>query len=178
MTEIKRLDETVVVGKTLLERLEKGMELCRQGRWPEGVQMLSDLAGEQRKAGELPGRYYSYLGYGLAFTKRQYEEGIQLCRYAIKQEFYQPDNYVNLARTCMLAGKTRMAWKAVQKGLDIDANYPDLVKLHKEMGMRRPAVLPFLSRSNFLNVLLGRLRHTLTKPVSKAKPDEVGAKSA
>ena len=167
MTERKRLDETVVVSKTPLEKLEKGMDLCRQGRWQEGVQLLSDLAGEQRKAGELPGRYYSYLGYGLALTKRQYDEGIQLCRYAIKQEFYQPDNYVNLARTCELAGKKRMAWKAVQRGLEIDANYPDLVKLQIEMGLRRDPVLPFLPRSNFLNVLLGRVRHTLTSTVKK-----------
>ena len=163
----KRLDETVVVHKTPLERLERGMSLCQQGRWQEGVNVLSEIAASQRKAGELPGRYYSYLGYGLALTKRQYDEGIQLCRYAIKQEFYQPENYVNLARSCMLAGKRRMAWKAVARGLSVDANHPGLVELQAEMGARRPPVLPFLSRSSFLNVLLGRVRYSMSKPIGK-----------
>lgn len=107
----------------------------------------------------MPGLFYSYLGYGIALRDQRIQEGLKLCRHSVKVEFYQAENYVNLARTCLLARDRRGAIKAVREGLKIDRNHPGLLALHEDLGIRSLPVLTFLSRSNPLNVLLGRIRH-------------------
>lgn len=142
------------------ETLERAVALCRQGDWKQGLSHLGRLAeGEDRAA--LPGLFYSYLGYGIALVEQRVHEGVKLCRHAIKVEFYQPDNYLNLARTLLLANDRRAAVDAVQRGLKIDPHHPQLVDLGRELGVRRAPVLPFLSRNNPLNRILGSLRHHL-----------------
>lgn len=156
--KVDRLDETYVPTREPAEILEMGIACCQRGDWKTGFEHLSSLVDSQREAGQLPSRYYSYLGYGMALQEKRFDEGIKLCRYAIKREFYQTENYVNLARTCLLAGKRRMAWKAVEKGLSIDAQNKELLEIHATLGVRQPPVLPFLSRQNVLNRMLGSLR--------------------
>ena len=159
---MSRLDETYIAHETIDELVVFGASLCREGRWEEGLAQLSQAAAMQKDTGKLPATYYSWVGYGLAVTKKSYEEGAKMCRYAIKQEFYNPEHYANLARVCVLAGKRRGAIKAVKKGLHIDADSTILQELETELGARKQPVLSFLHRSNPLNVMLGRLRHSLT----------------
>jgi len=92
---------------------------------------------------------------------RRIREGLKLCKHSIELEFYQAENYVNLARTYLLARDRKGAVKAVRAGLKIDRNNPQLLAMIKELGVRGHPVLPFLDRSNPLNKLLGRLRHAL-----------------
>lgn len=159
---MSRLDETYVAFSSSTEQLDRGIECCRSGDWESGMAHLSAVAQQQKKPGDLPSRYYSYLGYGMALREKRISEGIKLCRYALKQEFYQVDNYVNLARTYLLGNRRGAAYNTIEKGLKIDANHPDLHALHQELGARRPPVLSFLSRSNPFNQLLGRLRHVVS----------------
>ena len=112
----------------------------------------------------LPSLYYSYLGRALAVRERRVKEGLRLCRHAVKMEFFQLDNYVNLARTCLLMDRRREAYDAVKEGLAIDAGHPELLLLRSELGARRPPVVGFLSRRNPVNRLLGRLRHSPSGP--------------
>ena len=175
---VGRLDETHVAFQDPSDMLEKGIELCRQGNWKDGFELLSTLAQQQNKPGELPGRYYSYLGYGMALHEKRYDEAIKLCRYAIKREFYQTENYVNLARTCMLAGKRKSAWKAVERGLSIDANNPDLQELHGKLGKRHQPIVSFLSRANPINHALGSMRQTTRRGKGGGSLDDtMGGKS-
>ncbi|HEY6100595.1 MAG TPA: hypothetical protein VIW03_14255, partial [Anaeromyxobacter sp.] len=44
-------------------------------------------------------------------------------------------------------------------GLSLWPDHPGLVAARDAMGLRRPPVIPFLSRRNPLNVALGKLRH-------------------
>jgi hypothetical protein len=137
---------------------DQGLELCRAGQWTEGLLELARIHDVARKS-DLPSLYFSYLGFGLAKYRGQIQQGIKLCRYAIKVEFYQPENYVNLARTCMLSNAhRRTAWEAVRDGLKIDPDHPELVSLHSQIGQRRPPIMPFLDRRNPFNRLLGWLR--------------------
>lgn len=167
---MSRFDETVVAFQNPIDQLEKGIECCRRGDWETGFAHLSAVAERQTKPGELPSRYYSYLGYGMALREKRFGEGIKLCRYAIKQEFYQPENYLNLARTYLLAKRRGEAFKAIKRGLKVDPDFPELQELHKRLGNRKRPVLPFLSRGNFINNLLGRIRHTLTASSRKTAP--------
>lgn len=136
----------------------RGIALCRTGDWDRGVSLLARCAAEGVR---LSSHGFSYLGYGLAHRRRQVREGLRLCDHAVKLEFYQPDNQLNLARTLVLAGDRRRAMEAVRRGLAIDREHTELRALAEQLGERRPPVLGFLSRGHFLNVLLGRIRHAI-----------------
>ncbi|MEM7357305.1 MAG: hypothetical protein AAF657_41200, partial [Acidobacteriota bacterium] len=130
---------------------ERGLERCRDGNWDDGLVDLAFLA-EQRRQVEVPALCYSYLGYGLAHHRGQIKKGLRLCRHAIKLEFYQPECYVNLARSALLSEKYRyQAANAVESGLAIDPDHHELLELQRQLGARRPPVLSFLSRGNVLN---------------------------
>lgn len=149
----------------------QGIDLCRKGDWRQGLDLLRRVADAKDPAVELPGLFYSYLGFGLARYDRRVREGVALCEHAVKREFYQPENYLNLARAYQVAGNRRKAMDAVLAGRRIDRGHRGLAELHKELGKRRPPVLSFLSRDNPLNRLLGRLRHDW-KSGGKEKTEE------
>jgi len=141
---------------------EEGILLCRKGEWRRGMELLRTVAADEGRHGELPSQFYSYLGFGVARFERRYREGLRLCRHAVKRD-YQPENYLNLARTHMLVGDRKGAVRAVGTGLKIDPSYPRLRELWQELGVRKRPVVPFLSRDNVLNRILGRLRHSWRK---------------
>jgi hypothetical protein len=146
---------------------ERGIELCQQGEWRDGLVDLAWLVkGKQAK--KLPGRCYSYLGYGMAKTEKKVEKGRKFCKHGIKVEWFHPDNYYNLARTCMLHERYRQeAWEAVRDGLKIDSDHEGLKALSQQLGKRKSPVLPFLSRGNILNRIFGFFRYQLTRSRGK-----------
>jgi hypothetical protein len=145
----------------LEEEMRRGIECCRRDDWDRGLYYLGRVAAADRSSA-LPGLYYSYLGYGIARCQRRVQEGLKLCRHSIKVQFYEPENYLNLARTCLLANERTEAVFAVIDGLKVDRQNLELQALHRELGIRRPPVLGFLARSNPLNLLLGRVRALFT----------------
>lgn len=150
--------------------LRRGIDRCRQGDWEVGLSFLGRIAEAERPT-ELPGLFYSYLGYGIALRQKRVQEGLKLCRHSVKIQFYEPENYVNLARTLLLAGERPAAVRAVLDGLKVDRQNADLLGLHKDLGIRKLPVLPFLSRANPLNQVLGRLRHAWRgSPGDNAQP--------
>ena len=139
--------------------LRRGIDRCRRGDWETGLAFLGRVA-EADRSSALPGLFYSYLGYGIALRQKRVQEGLKLCQHSVKVQFYEPENYVNLARTYLLAKDRPGAVRAVLEGLKVIRHHPTLLQLHKELGIRAQPVLPFLGRSNPLNQLLGRLRHS------------------
>lgn len=149
----------------LLAACERGLDLCRFGNFKEGLAELAAL-GDLTRVKDIPSAYFSYLGYALAKQRNQIPQGIKLCRHAIKLEFFQTENYVNLARTCLLSEKYRReAWEAIRDGLKIDPEHPELLELERQLGSRKPPVIRFLGRNNPLNRLLGSVRHLLSREV-------------
>jgi hypothetical protein len=141
--------------------MREAIDLCRRGGWKEGVPALARIAEEGERQGALPALVYSFLGYGIAKRHGRVHEGLRLCQHALKLEFYQAECYLNLARTQLLAEQRRAAVRTVADGLKVEPDNGPLIELRREIGLRRQPVLPFLGRSNPLNLLLGRLRHTL-----------------
>ncbi|HET9209814.1 MAG TPA: hypothetical protein VFR03_05420 [Thermoanaerobaculia bacterium] len=138
-----------------------GIECCRRGDWNAGLQYLGKVTQTEDPSTGLPGLFYSYLGYGIALRDRRIREGLKLCRHSIEVELFEAENYLNLARTCILARDRRGAVKAVRAGLKVDRGNQKLIALYKELGVRSLPVLSFLDRSHPINVFLGRLRHAL-----------------
>ncbi|HEX4961440.1 MAG TPA: hypothetical protein VF173_11420 [Thermoanaerobaculia bacterium] len=145
----------------VLLTMRRGIDCCRRGDWNEGLRHLGQIAERGDAGASLPGIFYSYLGYGIALREQRVREGLQLCRHSVKVEFYQADNYLNLARTCLLARNRSSAVRAVKDGLKIDPHHAGLLALRHELGERRRLLFPFLDRGHFLNQLFGRLRHAL-----------------
>lgn len=119
---------------------------------------LGRVAESGEPGSALPGLFYSYLGYGIARCQGKLLEGLKLCEHAIKVEFYESENYFNLARTCLLAKDRAGAVRAVKGGLKIDPQNLDLLALYRDLGIRQDPVIAFLSRRNPFNMLLGRIR--------------------
>jgi hypothetical protein len=143
------------------ETLREGIRACRQGNWRGGYTLLSALAQQQEKRGNLPGFFYGYLGHAIARCEGRKHVGLELCRHAVQVQPFQPENYLNLAATYLLVGNRRLAVKAMREGLRIDSTHAGLVDLNRQLGIRRTPPVPFLSRDNPLNQLLGRLTYRL-----------------
>jgi tetratricopeptide (TPR) repeat protein len=144
----------------MTDAMRDAIERCRRGGWREGLPALARIAEQEARPGTLPALVYSYLGYGIALRQQRISEGLKLCQHAVKMEFYQAENYLNLARTLLLAGQRRPAVRAVADGLKVEPDNEQLLELQQhELGLRQRPVLSFLSRSNPINSLLGRIRH-------------------
>lgn len=141
----------------------QGIEACKKGQWKEGLAVLGKVAEADRQGAELNGQFYSYLGYGIARYERRVKEGLALCQHSIKLQFYEPENYLNLARVHLLARNRRKAVEALNRALKLNASNPGAMALAREIGWRRRPVIPFLPRGNFLNRLLGRLSYRLRR---------------
>ena len=139
----------------------RGIELCREGDWQEGLYHLSLAAEADVHTAELPGLLFSYLGYGMAKVQNKVVEGLKFCQLGVKVEVYQPESYMLLARTHLLKGDRRSAWDVIGRGLQVDATHSGLLQLRRELGHRRRPVFPFLPRRFWLNRWSGRLRHWL-----------------
>jgi hypothetical protein len=114
--------------------------------------------------------FLSYLGYLTAQVERRGKEGYTFCENAISlmsktisedKEFFYPILYLNLGRVCVLGGRKPEDIKAFQNGLRYDAGNENIRSELRRLGIRRPPVLPFLSRSNPINKYLGKLRYKL-----------------
>ena len=147
----------------LQEAAQRGIDLCRAGNWKAGMEILGKIAEADRQGTELTGLFYSYLGYGIARFERRGKEGLALCQHAIKVQFYEPENYVLLARVYLLRRRRGKAIEALQRALRLNPRHPEAIKLAQEIGFRRRPVLPFLPRHNPLNKALGRLRHSMSQ---------------
>jgi tetratricopeptide (TPR) repeat protein len=142
------------VRREISDTLGRALALCRAGDWDGGLYHLGQLT----EAGPMPGLFYSYLGYGIARCQGKIKEGLKLCQHSIKVEFYEAENYLNLARTYMLDQDRSGAVQAIRKGLKVDPQNLELLALYRDLGIRSEPVLPFLSRQNIFNQILGRIR--------------------
>ncbi len=151
---------TIPVGE-IRGRIQRGLDLCRGQEFEQGYLLLRSITEENLPTRDLPGIFFSYLGYGVAAFEARYNDGVALCERAIEMEFYNPENHFNLARTYLLLGARRKAVSAIYGGLRVDSEYRPLLVLAHELGVRKSPVLSFLSRDNSLNRVLGRLRQSL-----------------
>jgi len=122
----------------------------------------------------------SHYGYLLVLVEKKYRMGVESCLKALdklqtdwlfNEEVFYPVFYHNLGRAYALAGKRKEALDALKKGLSYDPWNSDIIREMRSMGMRREKPpIPFLERSNPLNIFLGIMFH-------KKKYDSVAKKS-
>jgi tetratricopeptide (TPR) repeat protein len=140
-----------------------GIEHCRMGQWETGLRCLKQVFEDGQPTGERAGLTYSYYGHALARVERRVDEGLEMCQRGAELEFFQPEVFLNLARTYLLAGQKREAVAALERGLTLDPDDTALLVQRLELGERQKVAVPVLPRSNPINRLIGMLRHKLKR---------------
>ncbi|HVS31252.1 MAG TPA: tetratricopeptide repeat protein [Thermoanaerobaculia bacterium] len=111
----------------------------------------------------------SYFGLVLALVQKKYKIAVDLCKRAIDLEFYNGDHYANLARVYLAAGNRKKAVQTAEAGLRLVPGHEDLMEVRRELGVRSRPAVPFLDRTNPVNVSLGQVRHA-KKEVGRDDP--------
>jgi tetratricopeptide (TPR) repeat protein len=101
----------------------------------------------------------SYFGLSLALVRKEMKMAIDLCRRAVELEFYNGDHYANLARVYAVGGNRKKAIETAEQGLKLAPEHDYLMSVRKSFGVRSEPYVPFLDRTNPINVSLGQARH-------------------
>jgi tetratricopeptide (TPR) repeat protein len=101
----------------------------------------------------------SYFALCLALVQKKYRPAIELCKRALDLEFYSGEHYANLSRIYLAAGNRKKAVETAEAGLKLVPEDEELLEVRKELGVRARPSVPFLDRSNPVNVSLGQARH-------------------
>lgn len=142
------------------ESFEQGVNALEENRICEALAFFEGAVSlEARFNSKSPqARYLSYYGLCLSKSRSKRHEAIRCCQRATWMERYNPDLFLNLSESLIAAGRRREAHKAVINGLLQEPRHDGLRRQLQELGNRRRPAIPFLSRSNPLNVLIGRQR--------------------
>lgn len=157
-------DGKMIVGKKPPDLLEDAKVFLRKRANRKALGVLRDAHGIYPDDPFVMSLYGSLL----ATVDKNYTDGIKLCKRAIEllhikmpqggREHYLAF-YQNLSRACLASGDKQAAVDAIYKGMPYDREDGPMHKELVKLGVRRDPPLPFLGRSNPLNVFLGRIRH-------------------
>jgi predicted Zn-dependent protease len=107
--------------------------------------------------------YLSYYGLCIGLATRDFERASELCRAAAKQEFFNPEQYLNLARVYLSFGFKAEGVRYLRRGQMIDPAHPGIANQLEDLGQRGQPVLAFLPRRHLINRWLGIARHLLVR---------------
>jgi len=144
------------------QEIGKAVELARQRRYAEALAIfekyLPQLSSHDVADKRILSGSSSFYGLCVAMVRRHYAEAVQYCNLSLKSQFMDPDHLANLALVYLERNDRGSAIENLHAGLRIQPNNPRILGILNDIGTRRPPVIPFLSRSNPLNVWLGRRR--------------------
>jgi tetratricopeptide (TPR) repeat protein len=144
-------------------QLEEAIRAARTDDFLRALNLFLDIYGSDespRMQTPKDASGLSFFGLCLALVrKQQMKIAIDLCRRAIELEFYNPDHYANLARVYSAAGNRKKAVETAEQGLKLHPEDEYLLNVRNSLGVRAQPAVPFLDRSNPINVTLGQARH-------------------
>lgn len=122
-------------------------------------------------------RAMSWYGVTLVLVEKNITLGVSLCEAGLRPRPDNPELLLNLARVHLALRQRERAARALTRGLAACPDHPALLAAREALGTRRPPVIPFLSRDNLLNRVLGRLRHRWAhrhRPQRPLSPETLG----
>lgn len=138
---------------TASELLDRGIRLLDAGHYTDSVRNLRSSYDMDPSSVQC----LSYLGLAIALGNKNYREAEELCREAIRKQFYQSEYYHNLGLVYLASKQRGLAVRALRKGLKIDPSNEEIQDTLDEIGTRSRPLLAFLSRDHFLNHKLGEI---------------------
>jgi tetratricopeptide (TPR) repeat protein len=141
--------------------IDEAIAAAREDDFLRALTIFIDVYGTDDKTARTPkdGKGLSYFGLCLALVRKEMKPAIDLCRRAIELEFYNGDHYANLARVYSAAGNRKKAIATAEQGLKLAPEHEYLRAVRKSFGIRSQPYVPFLGRTNPINVSLGQARH-------------------
>jgi len=141
---------------------QRGAERLQEGNFEDALDCL------RRAHARAPGhaQVRSLLGVAIAHGEHDFEEARALCESAAKQEFFNPDLYLNLSRVYLEFDRRSEAMRYLRRGQMIDPGHSLINETLFDLGRRRPAVVPFLPRRHLLNRALGSARNLVLNGLS------------
>lgn len=108
----------------------------------------------------------SLYGLSLSLAGPDVLRGVALCEEAIRKvrSDATAEMYWCVARAYLTVRYRAQAVAALRSGAAVDPEHGGIHEMLTELGIRRPPVVPFLSRGNLFNKYLGMLRHRLFPP--------------
>jgi len=156
-------EEQIMVQQRAEECFRRGVDLIGGHHYRDALGFFrAALDLEQCAAGAQPRepRYLSYYGYCLAATRSDWHAAMQCCREAANRAPEYPEIWWNLGRVALASGRRSEAYRALQRGLELQPGHNGISRALRRMGVRRRPALPFLARTHPVNVLLGQLRRS------------------
>lgn len=147
---------------SILKRIDEACVLTRDGEYLTALTIFLEVYGTDNQpplSNPKAANGLSFFGLCLALVQKKYKEAIELCKRAIDLEFYNGDHYANLTRVYVAAGNRKKAIETAEAGLKITPDDEELRNARLELGVRARPPVPFLDRSNPINVSLGQARH-------------------
>lgn len=146
------------------------------GEFRKALGMMRDGNAEQalphiRRAAELEEHnpfYKSYLGLALARAEQKWAQAEELCDSAMRMKRDQPQLYLNLAEVYLAAGQKQDAVETLVQGLKYAQRDSRVTSMLSKLSSRKRPIIPFLSRSHFINRQLGNLRHRAAEALHTA----------
>jgi len=156
-----RSGPTVSVSQLVTSKhlLESALERVEQGEYEAALPLFSQLLDREPRSARLR----SYHALCEAITNRSFENGLEQCQAAAKQEFFNPELYLNLARLHLAFGFKSEGVRFIRRGLMIDPSNESLSIAMVDLGARISPVLSFLPRRHPLNRWLGRARRGIVR---------------
>ncbi len=146
--------------------LDEAIELTREEEYLRALTIFLDAYGAEDASSPLilsktakSASGLSYFGLCLMLVQKKTKQAIDLCKRAIELEFYDGNHYANLARVYVAAGNRKKALETVQQAMKDHREDAALLQVRRELGVRSSPPVPFLDRSNPINVTLGQSRH-------------------
>ncbi len=157
---IRRVQRGETASKAKVAYFREIKRLIKRGDLPQALDVV------RRAQDEFPDDPFlsSYYGYLLATVESGHEEGVRICREALKKlerfepfgsEFLYPVFYLNLGRTYLAAGSKTEAIQNFRKGLSYDPENQEIISELQRLGTRKRPIIPVLQRSNPVNKYLG-----------------------
>ncbi len=143
---------------------ERGLGALDAGRVEEAI---DSLRAAHERAPE-HARIRSNLGLAIARSDGDFTAARTLCEDAAKQEFFNPDLYLNLARVYLRFDRRSEALRYLRRGQMIDPGHEPIRRAIASLGQRRLPILPFLPRRHPVNRALGTARSKVLGAFSRA----------
>ncbi len=147
----------------ILQRIDEAVALTKGQEYLRALTIFLEVyGGEDPPSPMLSAKTasgLSYFGLCLALVEKKIKPSIDLCKRAIELQFYNVDHYANLARVYTAAGNRKKALEILDQGAKTHPDDESLLAVRRELGIRSRPPVPFLERSNPINISLGQARH-------------------
>ncbi len=151
------MDAPAVTNATVDADVQKAVRMAiaatERKDYPTALRLFTHLYGNPMLNTPVDG--LSYYGLCVALSEKQTKKGVDLCREAMRHQFYDSTHHANLIRLHLAKGNRKLAVQAMEEGLKGLPGDKRLTQLREEMGWRKRNPIPFLPRDNAMNQWLG-----------------------